>query len=761
VKLITKGIALSLAFASTATIGCGGEDADDPFGTNTLIILQRPARNEMGDIFQYTSYRAGAHIIKLSPPTADGIQTRICCDQDPAFAEADIGAFDLSFDADELEDGTMVGQMVFSAKLTASDNYGLFMMSLSTGAIEQLPTDSQRDFVYPTFLAGGKIAFVTNEAVDEVIGGQPNQQPQHMDEYERGTTTQLGFMNNDGSDMVLGPRNLSHRVFPTPLANGRVLFTQWDHLGTQNAGHLMTTNPDGSVLREVFGKEGTGITNSYLKAVEVAPGRVLAIGSSRDRTVQSGAILDIRLGEVRTLTSDESITGYAGTWRRGSVVADRNQSEENASYRILTANVPLGREPSADRVGRYYDAYPLNAKDYPDLLVTWADGPVESGVLGAAGLSADFGVYLYDSQRQTRTPILNTTENWEVSPRPLRPRTAPLPIAESLPDALAQGGALIGSMNAYDSSLTQIPAGSIYGVRVYEGFSSEEGAPMDFGTREQEGHALLGIAPLHPDGSWAAVTPANVPIHVQMIDRFGLAQVTEPVWTSGRAGESRFCGGCHESRTGNTLIQPGITQAVASGPVEMMHNVRRDLRQSTQFTRDGAIGVPWDTAVQGVFDRNGCANAGCHDGTLNGANWGVTLTEDATGMSVDFIFDLSGEPVNITLGELMITGYTKSYISMAGFMMEDLEEAGISLTPMPGSPPFRPGMVPEFEYRNSPTAAKVNPVQQYPTQDVSVRAFPGAPDAAHGGLTANDHYILGLAGDAGLNFISRENQGSY
>ena len=42
----------------------------------------------------------------------------------------------------------------------------------------------------------------------------------------------------------------------------------------------------------------------------------------------------------------------------------------------------MDRVPSADTVGRYYDAFPLNAKDKPDLLVSWADGPVESGVLG-------------------------------------------------------------------------------------------------------------------------------------------------------------------------------------------------------------------------------------------------------------------------------------------------------------------------------------------------------------------------------------------
>ena len=36
-------------------------------------------------------------------------------------------------------------------------------------------------------------------------------------------------------------------------------------------------------------------------------------------------------------------------------------SEANASYVMLTPDVPTDREPSANTIGRYYDAFPLNA----------------------------------------------------------------------------------------------------------------------------------------------------------------------------------------------------------------------------------------------------------------------------------------------------------------------------------------------------------------------------------------------------------------
>ena len=66
---IILGSALAAATFSGA---CGGDDPGPLDGIDSVVFLQRPARNEMGDIFQYTSYIAGARIVKLSPPTADG-----------------------------------------------------------------------------------------------------------------------------------------------------------------------------------------------------------------------------------------------------------------------------------------------------------------------------------------------------------------------------------------------------------------------------------------------------------------------------------------------------------------------------------------------------------------------------------------------------------------------------------------------------------------------------------------------------------------
>ena len=733
-----KSIAIGAALVTAAGgMGCGGDDNNGPLGdVDALIVLQRPRRNDMGDIFQYTSYKAGARLVKLSPPTADGkLETLFPTPaQGTEFAAADVSGYDISFDAKTI---------VFSAKLADNQRYGLFVLTLDSGNVEQIPTDPGRDYVTPIFLPGDRIMFTTNSVVE--AGAK-----QHMDEYERGTTLQLGRINLDGTGEELGPRNLSHRTFPTLVSDGRVMFTNWDHLGGMNAGHLLFVNQDMQELREGFGKEASGASNSTLKAQEISPGRFVAIATSRDRTIQSGALIDIRLGTPSTTD--------------GVLSAARNMSEANASFSVLTPDVPRGREPSADTVGRYYDAYPLNAKEKPDLLVAWADGPVESSVLGAANLSADFGVYLYDSARQSRLPILNDPEMWDIFARPLQTRTAP-PIVGSATDASLGGAALIGALNVYDSTMKDFTPGSIYGVRIIEGFSSEEGFPRMFGSTMFEGQAQLGLAKVASDGSWLAKVPANVPLAMQAIDNFGMSLLPEPVWFSARAGESRVCGGCHEDRVKTTTVDPGLTQAFAIGPTDARATALRNTRLSSLAdlansnlitTQNGKtigderlVGMAWDKALQPVFDAK-CIS--CHDGTPSAANPTYSITT-ADGASVQWTFDLRGVKKPLIIDGMDLAGeWSASYFSIAGPDMEALERGNLMV-----SPEFKVYMEPQ-NARGSILIQKVNPTQLYPAPSAT-RAFPTSPHSSVGypELTSTEFLKLILAADMGVNFYAREN----
>lgn len=730
-KTYMKTIAIGTALLTAAGAGCGSDDNSGPLGNvDSLVILQRPKRNDMGDIFQYTSYKpktesgVNARLIKLEPPTADGTQVVICCDQaGPEYANVDISGYDISFDAK---------QIVFSGKLSGNTNYGLFILTLADGSVDQVPTDPARDYVSPIFLPGDKIMFTTNSVVE--AGAR-----QHRDEYERGTTLQLGRINTDGTGEELGARNLSHRTFPTLMSDGRVMFTQWDHLGTMNAGHLMFVNQDMTNLREGFGKEGTGASNSTLKAQEVSPGRFIAIATSRNRTIQAGALIDVRLGIVDT-DGD------------GNVSARERQSEANATYKDLTPDVPHDMTPSADTVGRYYDAFALNAKEKPDLVVSWANGPVESGVLGSAGLEADFGVYLLDTQRNQRHPLLDNNEMWDIFPRPLQARPVP-DISGSAIDPSLGGATMIGSMNVYESSLKTFAPNSVYGVRVMEGFSSEEGFPRMFGTTMFEGQANLGVARVQADGSWLATIPSNVPVHVQAIDTFGMSMFSEPVWVSGRKNEARVCGGCHEARDRATVIDPGQTDAFAVGPTQMYGQTPRSDRKSTDTSRDKVMGLAWNTTIQKIFTDN-CVS--CHGASNTAGVAPYTITDPATGTSVSWTFNLEGTPLPAAFADIGgEPAFTASYFSIAGPDMEAIEKGGLMV-----SGNFKVYASPENS-RDSLVIKMLNPMQQFPAQAAGTRAFATMPHMAQVGagtdLTPDEFYQLILNIDMGVNFYAREN----
>lgn len=718
-----KPTARCMALGALAAAACSSQDSKGPLDEiDAVVFIERASRMDgLGDIFQYESYVPGARLLKLSPPTADGQLTELCCGDLSEYDGADIIDFDLSFDARSI---------VFSARLTEDQRYGLFLLDLESGRVDQLPTDPDADFVYPTFLPGDRVLFATNAVVEEGA-------PQFADEYERRTSLQLGSIAADGSDLQLYSRNLSHRITSTVMHTGEVLFTQWDHLNDLNAGQLLRMNPDGTRVREAFGKEGTGITNSYYKAVEAAPGRVIAIGSARDRTFQSGAILDIRLGEAHTVD--------------GQVWADKNMSEKTASARILTAQVPLDNEASFQSIGRYYNAYPLDSKEYPDLLVSWADGPVQSDVNGAAGVAPDFGLYLFDTRSGTRQPIYDKKGTWEINPIPLVTRAAPPEIPPAGSNDVSDGAVLIGAMNVYETSLGDFEDGAVYGVRVVEGFSGEEGIGADFGLTEADGAATLGIAPVREDGSWAALVPANVPIHQIAIDGYGMGLRNEPVWITGRPGESRFCGGCHESRTSTTVIQPGITDALAIGPEDLLSQVGRFERVTSDPSRP--VGIPWDEALQPIFDAK-CAMSGCHDGTPSEANKSFTITDPESGQSQTFTFDLRGGEVDFAFGEAMLSGYSRSHLSLLGPAMLRLEEFDLEVS---GEMPTY--VLPE-DARGSILIQKLNPPRQFPEVDLADRAFGGA--AGHSEemgfpLTPEEHRLLIEMADNGGQFYSREN----
>ena len=245
-----------------------------------------------------------------------------------------------------------------------------------------------------------------------------------------------------------------------------------------------------------------------------------------------------------------------------------------------------------------------------------------------------------------RNPIYDDPNFWDILARPVKPRAEPPVTASSLAGGTST---TIGAINVYDSSLLKIPAGSVEKVRLIEGFSGEEGFDM-FGTTEFDGQSLYSEIPLQNDASFSAAVPGNVPFHIQLIDKFAMSVANESIWISGRAGESRVCGGCHENRLTTPQLAPGQTLAQLAGAVNL--DVPRPQRitpmaagatayAASDFSYGNMRGVPWNKAIQPILDAK-CVS--CHDGDASKpGNKTYTVTDLTTMTSQTFTFDLRGQ----------------------------------------------------------------------------------------------------------------------
>jgi len=731
---------------AAGVVGCHDDSTSTVLGGVPAIVYISHTVDATGNVFDYKQGGTDGNLFTLTPPTASGVKKNIT-----NWSGGDVQSLDLSFDAREV---------AFAGKAPGDTSYHIYRINVdgtnpcdaAKGKVTQglcQITDGPHDQVYPVYLPAGRLFFVTNENVEG-----PSV-PQFRDEYERAETAQAATVNLDGSDLQLGPRNVSHRVAPTLLADGRILMTEWRHLGDTNEGDLTLLNQDMTGTREAFGREGKGITNNYLRAREVSPGSIVAIGTARDRTFQSGKLVLINLGAP-------TVDG---------------QSEANSSVQDLTPDVPGDRVPSFPGVGRYYDVTPIAGKA-GQYLVSWADGPVEEETLKMAKASPDFGIFVYDSTTGQRHPVVNEVGTWETSPIAIVPKAEPAALKGQF---TAQGtqSTLLAAINVYDSTMFPgLQSGTVKKVRITEGFSSEEGFPNMFGLTEFDGQARLGEVDLNPDGSFKALIPANVPVRLQLLDKYGLAVHTpnapgggtasEPIWIQGRAGEARVCGGCHESRTEAIRIAPGSSTLQATGAAALDYaGLTRVQRKSTTYTAEKVMGVPWDKALQPIFDAKCIA---CHDGSAGAANPSYTIMDVTDMTTFSFTFDLTSKPISVNTGMMMYT-YSASHVSLLGPSMI-FREKQVMVTV--GTP--KNYVTPGSAYE-SVLIQMLNPPARYPTLDLTDGAFglrtgaSGKPQHpaevgtynGHNGadpqfqLTPDEYFLLSMMADNGGQYYAREN----
>lgn len=718
--------------------GCQSKSTQESVlpGVDSVVFVKRAylrpdgthdVTDGMGQVFDYDRYNPGdgAGLFVLSPPAPDGKLRNLT----EGFQGVDINGMDLSFDAKKV---------VFSMRTSDDEHYHVYIANVDgSGHVKQL-TDHAADDVQPIFLAGGRIAFVTNQPFTEM--------GTRADEYNHARrVTQLATISEIGgdADRVLCSQNLSHHTSPFALANGLVGFSRWEHLGPVNDVKLFTMRPDCTQMRALAGQHGKSF-NSVVQVRETGTGEFLGVATTREGTIQSGALMRIRVPY-------QEVAENLGTF-----------DEQRARFENLTLSVPTDESTPPSGVGRYRSPHRLPGEGR--ILVSWADGDVnERNEL--AQTAPRFGIYLYDPRKGTRQLVYQDPKLWSVYAVPAVARDEP-PVLPSVNDGAydVDTPVTIGSFDVRSTSLDETVSGGQFDgtslanaltqaqrVRVIEGFSSEIGSVGQFGLTMHEGAAILGEPAVYGDGSWRAEIPPYMPVHLQPIDRFDMAIRNQLLWIQGMPGESRVCGGCHEERAGDIAGRDTIAQQ--RGPENLV------------IPMVDRAELPWFGAasgaqVQDVFDAK-CVS--CHAGGAGdpfaGQFYTVTVTPENGGEELTYqipILDLSSRLLDAYY-EMEAVQYPASYITLlypSAMMGETRVEGAPVEWVIPGN-----ARASRLIAKINIDAVEIDEDGQLTPQSPAEWAFPGAPHPEDVGvsLTREERLTLIRSVDLGGQYYSRRN----
>lgn len=737
-KAIAAG-ALALVLGGVA-VGCESEGETILPGVDALIFVKRAFINEdgthelggMGNVFDYLRYVPGGGVYVLEPPTPDGQLRNLTGD----FEAVDINGIDLSFDAQKV---------VFSMRHAGDEFYHIYVANVDGSSVRQLTFGPQAD-VMPIFMAGGRIAFLTNESYA---------QGTRADEYNHSVSvSQIATITEAGgdADRRVCSQNLSHTTNLTRLSDGRIGYSRWEHLENRNDLKFFAMNPDCTNMMAIAGEFGKGF-NSYVQVQEYSPGVFLGVGTSREGTFQAGSLV---MADARSRTSTDP----------------GRLDVQQVEWSYLTPAVPTGEESPASNIGRYRAPRRLAGLGLEtDLVITsWANGDVNER-LETTATAPNFGIYVWNPETQEKVLVYDDPDFWDLYAMPVLPSAVP-PIRGDFRGENYDPNmpAILGTVDVTQTSLNESVSGGQFDgtplgealaqtvrVRIIEGFSSEVGPVNMFGLTMAEGAAIVGEVPVYEDMSWEARVPSYLPYHLQPIDEFGLAIRSQQLWIQAMPGESRRCGGCHESRSEQILPRNGATTlAQQAGPTDVNLPIRERIElgwYETTYASAGNEVTPGNAHqdMQALFDAK-CVS--CHNGNpatdpYAGRFYTVETTlEDGTMLVTEIPYLLlTNDPITVEYDNMVET-YPASYVTLVypGAMMGDSMVTG--------------DMPPQWLLASNARGSRlIEVIDAQSERDPARWAFDGVthPEDVGITLTREERLMMIRASDLGAQYWSRQN----
>ena len=421
-------------------------------------------------------------------------------------------------------------QILFAWKKSLrDDDYHLYEMEVASGRIRQITEGLGFADLEPAYLPNGDIVFSSTRCVQTVDCWWTEVSNLYTCDPQGRFLRRLGF------DQV-------HTVFPSVLADGRVVYTRWDYndRGQVFPQGLFQMNPDGTGQTEFYGNNSWFPTTIAHARGIPGTGKVAAILCGHHSS-QAGklAVIDPSLGR-----------------------------QENSGVQLVA---PV-RETPAERIDSYGQQgelwqypYPLNQRE---MVVTYApqgwDPPGRRG-------DAAFALYWMDIDGKRELLAADPRTACQ-QPVPLVPRPRP-PVRPSLVDYRQDTGTCYVQDVYHGPGLEGVERGSVRKLRVvalgfraagigHNGSGGPGGGalistPVAVGNGTWDQKIVLGEAKVHADGSAFFRVPARTPFYFQAIDASGHAAQSMRSWTTLQPGENQSCVGCHESKNSSPQLADG------------------------------------------------------------------------------------------------------------------------------------------------------------------------------------------------------------
>jgi hypothetical protein len=388
-------------------------------------------------------------------------------------------------------------QMVFACKPDAEAVTSVYTIGLDGGNLKRLTASDQHHDITPTWLADGRIAFISTRPKALVPC------------FNSGVGT-LHTMDADGSGLCSISANNVSEFDPSVLDDGRILYGRWEYVDKTALymQSLWTMSPDGR-MEEALYANNLARPTALLDARGV-PGSRQVVASLTPHNGQAvGAI--------------------------GMIDTARGKNDLAAVFNF-TPEYPVAMDQGL-AVGPC-DPYPLSENQV--LISNNAIGA--HGIIELVGRDGSRDLVLCDPRISCYSPLL------------IKPRQPPVVVTPQT-EANTPGRFLLTDVY---QGLTGVQRGTIKQLRVVEETARTSGIPpggrwwnQAFLVSWQGAYIvknILGTVPVHEDGSAYFEAPPGRALYFEALDAEGREIQRMRTFVQAVPGVTRSCIGCHEQK---------------------------------------------------------------------------------------------------------------------------------------------------------------------------------------------------------------------